>query len=96
MSGRAQGRRACGVQLVQCPPGVSSGGYDRRQEACVEAWTLVRFTHLGWQEGGEWDQVYEYFESAWGTVLTRLRERFARRPIDWTDPFFPAERRVRA
>ncbi len=79
------------LQLVQRTPGVSTGGRDRRQEACVEASTLVRLTHLGWQDGDEWDQVYEYFESAWWTVLTRLRERFARGPIDWADPYYPPE-----
>jgi uncharacterized protein YndB with AHSA1/START domain len=83
------------LQLVQRTPGVSTGGYDRRQEACVEASTLVRLTHMGWQDGGEWEQVYEYFESAWWTVLARLRERFSSGPIDWADPFFPPER-VRA
>jgi uncharacterized protein YndB with AHSA1/START domain len=80
------------LELVQRTPGVSTGGYDRRQEACVEASTLVRLTHLGWGEGGEWDEVYRYFELAWWTVLTRLRERFARGPIDWADPYFPPER----
>jgi uncharacterized protein YndB with AHSA1/START domain len=80
------------LQLVQRTPGVSTGGHDRRQEARVETSTLVRLTHLGWRDGGEWDQVYEYFGSAWWTVLTRLRERFVSGPIDWADPFLPPER----
>ena len=80
------------LELVQRTPGPSTGGYDRRKEACVEASTLVRLTHLGWQEGGEWDEAYKYFELAWWTVLTRLRERFAHGALDWADPFFPPER----
>jgi uncharacterized protein YndB with AHSA1/START domain len=84
------------LQLVQRTPGVSTGSHDRRQEACVETSTLVRLSHLGWQEGAEWDRVYEYFESAWWTVLTRLRERFAHGPIDWADPYVPPERRMPA
>jgi uncharacterized protein YndB with AHSA1/START domain len=46
--------------------------------------TRVRFTHLGWGLGAEWDKAYAYFDRAWNTVvLPRLRERFARGPIDW-------------
>lgn len=51
--------------------------------------TEVRLTHLGWREGEEWDQVYRYFDRAWGVVLGRLAHRFAQGPIDWTDPFTP-------
>ena len=25
----------------------------------------VVLTHLGWPEGDEWNNVYEYFDSAW-------------------------------
>jgi uncharacterized protein YndB with AHSA1/START domain len=46
--------------------------------------TRLRFTHLGWGRGADWDQAYEYFDHAWSAVvLPRLRERFARGPIDW-------------
>jgi uncharacterized protein YndB with AHSA1/START domain len=35
--------------------------------------TLVKFRHLGFQRGGKWDQCYEYFVRAWGSiVLPRL------------------------
>lgn len=48
--------------------------------------TEVRVTHLGWQEGDEWDQVYDYFTQAWDIVLKRLVHRFTVGPVDWQDP----------
>ena len=50
-----------------------------------EGETLVRLTHTGWGDGGEWDQAYAYFDRAWGSVLEALRKRFAERPRDWKD-----------
>ena len=47
--------------------------------------TVVRLHHSGWGEGGEWDKSFEYFSSAWKTVLNNLQERFTKGPIDWTD-----------
>ena len=38
--------------------------------------THLRLTHLGWKEGEEWEQVYNYFDSAWGKVLKWLKESF--------------------
>jgi uncharacterized protein YndB with AHSA1/START domain len=34
--------------------------------------TKVKLTHLGWKEGEQWDQVYAYFDVAWGHVMTAL------------------------
>jgi uncharacterized protein YndB with AHSA1/START domain len=48
--------------------------------------TRVRIHHTGWGEGGQWDEAFEYFESAWQVVLARLRSRFVTGPIDWSDP----------
>ena len=45
--------------------------------------TRVRLAHLGWREGGRWDEVHDYFEHAWDTVLRRLVHRFVSGPIDW-------------
>ncbi|MCB2156833.1 SRPBCC domain-containing protein [bacterium] len=39
--------------------------------------TFVEFTQLGWGEGEEWNQVYEYFQKAWDSVLGNLKERFS-------------------
>ena len=39
--------------------------------------TQVELTQLGWGDGGQWDEAYDYFDSAWGRVLQRLRDRFA-------------------
>ncbi|MBC8386186.1 MAG: SRPBCC domain-containing protein [Candidatus Cloacimonetes bacterium] len=38
--------------------------------------TRIRFYHLGWQEGDEWDQVYDYFQKAWDSVLGNLKKYF--------------------
>lgn len=34
--------------------------------------TKVSLHHLGWLKGGEWDEVYDYFEKAWGFVMERF------------------------
>jgi uncharacterized protein YndB with AHSA1/START domain len=60
-------------------------------------WVVVQFeaeqgdvrvvlTHLGWQDGERWDQVYAYFEQAWTVIMTRLEYRFGVGPVDWSDP----------
>jgi len=49
--------------------------------------TRVTLTHLGWQTGGEWDQVFDYFVRAWDVVLGRLQYRFSNGPINWDDPY---------
>lgn len=48
--------------------------------------TRVTLTHIGWGEGGQWDQAYAYFDKAWGNVLANLRKRFdENKPVDWTE-----------
>lgn len=51
--------------------------------------TVVTLTHLGWQHGGEWDQAYQYFGSAWDTVLERLKRRHEKGVMDWKAEFAP-------
>lgn len=47
--------------------------------------TRVRFTHLGWGEGADWDAAYAYFDTAWSTfVLPHFVYRFANGPVDWS------------
>jgi uncharacterized protein YndB with AHSA1/START domain len=46
--------------------------------------TQVALTATGWQRGGQWEEVYAYFERAWGLVLSRLRRRFEHGPVDWS------------
>lgn len=36
--------------------------------------TLIKFYHLGWKEGEEWNQVYDYFQKAWDYVLANLKK----------------------
>ena len=49
--------------------------------------TRLTFLHWGWGTGPEWDQAYEYFDSAWnGFVLPSLKHRDAHGPIDWKNP----------
>lgn len=45
--------------------------------------TRVRLTHVGWGDGGQWDQAYDYFDKAWGAVLGNLQKRFVDGPMDW-------------
>jgi len=46
--------------------------------------TRVRLTHVGWGDGGQWDQTYAYFGRAWGNVLKNLEKRFEEnKPFDW-------------
>jgi len=52
--------------------------------------TEVRLTHLGWKEGEEWEQVFQYFMRAWDIVLGRLEHMFSTgKPIDWSNPYSP-------
>jgi uncharacterized protein YndB with AHSA1/START domain len=49
--------------------------------------TRVTLRHDGWGEGGQWDEAFDYFQSAWKeVVLPRLRYRFEHGPVDWEDP----------
>ena len=53
-------------------------------EAAGPKQTRLRFTHLGWGEGPDWDAAYAYFDRAWGgVVLPRLKRRFEQGPLDW-------------
>jgi len=74
-------------------PAVRSGGEHTfvvvELEPAGAGKTRVTLTHLGWFEGGEWDQVFAYFERAWGVVLGRLAHRFEKGPLDWKNPWTP-------
>jgi uncharacterized protein YndB with AHSA1/START domain len=49
--------------------------------------TRVTLRHDGWGEGGEWDAAFQYFSRAWANVvLPRLKYRFERGPVDWSNP----------
>ncbi len=37
----------------------------------------VGLTHLGWGQGDDWNKLYDYFDRAWGGVLSVLEARFA-------------------
>jgi len=62
--------------------------FREARESAYHTWVVVEFkpvdgrttevtlTHLGWPEGGEWDQVRDYFENAWGTVMTWLKDSY--------------------
>jgi uncharacterized protein YndB with AHSA1/START domain len=54
-----------------------------RLEPVSERSTKVTLHHVGWGDGGEWDQAYAYFDRAWGFVLGNLKTRFEKGPIDW-------------
>jgi uncharacterized protein YndB with AHSA1/START domain/uncharacterized protein YciI len=39
--------------------------------------TKVTFDHIGWGEGPQWDEVYNYFDKAWTLVFTNFEKSFA-------------------
>lgn len=45
--------------------------------------TRVTLHHVGWGDGGPWDQAYAYFGRAWPQVLAQLRQRFEQGPMRW-------------
>ncbi len=45
--------------------------------------TRVSLHHSGWGEGSQWEQAYDYFDRAWGSVLGNLQKSFSEGPIDW-------------
>jgi len=38
--------------------------------------TFVRLTHLGFGEGGKWDDLKRYFDTSWTSALRRLAETY--------------------
>jgi uncharacterized protein YndB with AHSA1/START domain len=46
--------------------------------------TQVTLHHVGWGDGGQWDQAHAYFDRAWSGVLGNLRKRFETGPTDWS------------
>ncbi len=55
-------------------------------ETCDDI-TEVKIAHLGFGKGKDWDETYRYFERAWDIVLERLKRRFEKGPIDWTEEY---------
>lgn len=45
--------------------------------------TRITLTHSGWGRAQGWQQVRDYFASAWKTILGRLQYRFDAGPVDW-------------
>ncbi|MBN8504853.1 MAG: SRPBCC domain-containing protein [Burkholderiales bacterium] len=47
--------------------------------------TRITLHHVGWGEGGQWDQAHAYFDRAWGNVLGNLKKRWdTGQAQDWT------------
>lgn len=58
--------------------------YQAERDSAHRTWVVVEFdaidqrttkvtlTHLGWPNEGNWNLVYDYFNSAWEVVLDRL------------------------
>jgi len=36
----------------------------------------VNLSQIGWGVGGQWNEVYDYFDQAWGSVLDALKKHF--------------------
>jgi uncharacterized protein YndB with AHSA1/START domain len=56
-----------------------------RLEPAGEKRTKVTLRHVGWGDGGRWDEAYNYFDRTWGNVLANLQKRFTDGPIDFTE-----------
>jgi uncharacterized protein YndB with AHSA1/START domain len=57
-----------------------------RLEKLGDKKTKVILNHMGWGKGTDWDEVYNYFTSAWSTfVLPNLKYSLEVAPIDWND-----------
>ena len=66
--------------------------FEKMRKSDHKTWVVVEFkpyaehstgitlTHLGWLEGEEWNQVYDYFNSAWDEVLHALSKKDAPKP----------------
>lgn len=72
------------------PPNLSEARQQRtfvvvRLHSVSDKQTRVSLHHTGWGEGGEWDKAFAYFDRAWVAVLTNLKRRFEKGPIDWTE-----------
>lgn len=46
--------------------------------------TLVQGVQVGWKEGAEWDDAFEYLAKANAVWLDWLHQRFTTGPIDWS------------
>lgn len=48
--------------------------------------TKVTLTQMGWGKSADWDEVYNYFSSAWSTfVLPNLKYSLEVAAVDWSD-----------
>ena len=45
----------------------------------------VKFHHLGWGADPGWNEIYDYFDKAWGYVLANFQKRFETGPIKWDE-----------
>lgn len=59
--------------------------YDVVRNHAYKTWVVLEFdentlilTHLGWPEGQDWDDVYNYFDHAWSYVFEKLNETISK------------------
>jgi uncharacterized protein YndB with AHSA1/START domain len=45
----------------------------------------VRFHHLGWGADPGWNEIYDYFDKAWGFVMANFQKRFETGPLKWDE-----------
>jgi uncharacterized protein YndB with AHSA1/START domain len=45
--------------------------------------TRVCLTHLGWQQGPEWDRAFAHMNRGWTELTNRLAARFEKGPMNW-------------
>lgn len=57
-----------------------------RLEKLGDKKTKIILNHMGWGKGTDWDEVYNYFTTAWSTfVLPNLKYSLEVGAVDWSD-----------
>lgn len=51
--------------------------------------TKIKLIHIGWEEGKDWDEAYNYFVRFWDIILFRLQDYYNNGPVDWNNPSYP-------
>jgi uncharacterized protein YndB with AHSA1/START domain len=78
------------IRIKQTPPGFPHPEIGKQLwtvnqfEACDKRRTQVTTTMLGWQEGPEWEEVFEMFKRGNALTLGWLYERFEHGSRDWS------------
>ncbi|MBZ0180321.1 MAG: SRPBCC domain-containing protein [Melioribacteraceae bacterium] len=51
--------------------------------------TKIKLIHIGWKEGNDWDEAFNYFVRFWDIVVFRFKYCYDKGPVDWNNPVYP-------